>query len=794
MDFGRLRLGARVYIAAVVLSGLGAVVESAYTLATRPMSPTWLVLAALALVSGSASVRLPSVAAAISVSETFVFASVLLFGPAPGTIIVALDAFVLSLWVGWTGHAEPYRHLFNIAAPALSVWVAAQAFFALAAIPPLSQFEATVSLAHLAVPLLAFALIYFLLNSWLIAFAISLTEQTSAVAVWRNNLVWLSLNFFGGASVAALLVGYRGRFDPALLAIIVPILLVLYFTFKTAMGRVEDANQHLARMNALYLSTIETLAMAIDAKDQVTHGHIRRVQTFAVELAKALEIKSEEQIKAIEAAALLHDMGKLAVPEYILNKPGPLTASEFARMKTHATVGAQILSSIKFPYPVVPIVRHHHENWDGSGYPDGLKGTEIPIGARILSVVDCFDALTSDRPYRPRWTDGRAIEVLRERRGAMYDPLVVDTFLRLHHQLSLAELPIPEHPQSVLSAITEAASARFAADDGAPVVVNSANMLALYELGRALRSNVISVADVGELVGQHLRRVVNSRIYAFYLADHDANEVHVVHTLGDEAGLLSGLRIPFGARLTGWVAANRGTIINSDPVLDLGERARTIEQPLSSCLSTAVVAGGTLIGVLSLYSDKKFTQDDARVVEVVSRQVASAFRSADEIEKRRTSLTDAITGLPTAEYLKDIVGSEIAAALAGEQAMSVIVVGVNRMNTANTPTGRSLSDALLASVAAHIRRHLRTTDVLFRSVSNEFIVALPQTDLASANVIADRIGGSTASQKLAEAAVSVGAATAPADGYSLEELLRVARQRLRHPSQGVRAGSTDFVL
>ncbi|HTH26109.1 MAG TPA: HD domain-containing phosphohydrolase, partial [Vicinamibacterales bacterium] len=172
-----------------------------------------------------------------------------------------------------------------------------------------------------------------------------------------------------------------------------------------ALGRVEDAVNHVEEVKKLYLSTIETLATAIDAKDQVTHGHIRRVQRFALGLAQKVGVKDLVQLQALEAAALLHDMGKIAVPEHILNKPSKLTAGEFEKMKLHASVGADILSSINFPYPVVPIVRHHHENWNGTGYPDNLRGTEIPLGARLLAVVDCFDALTSDRPYRTRLSD-----------------------------------------------------------------------------------------------------------------------------------------------------------------------------------------------------------------------------------------------------------------------------------------------------------------------------------------------------------------------------------------------------
>ena len=288
-------------------------------------------------------------------------------------------------------------------------------------------------------PLLVLAVLYFLLNSWLIAVAVAFEQRSSAFNVWRRNFLWLSLNYFSGASVAALLLPYLqspGYGFVRVIGVLLPLLLISYLTLKTALGRVEDANRHLAELNRLYLSTIETLAMAIDAKDQITHGHIRRVQVFAVGLAKAMGVTETAQIKAVEAAALLHDMGKLAVPEYILNKPGPLTAAEFEKMKLHASVGADILSAIEFPYPVVPIVRHHHENWDGTGYPDGLRGSDIPIGARILSVVDCFDALTSDRPYRPRLSDTDALRILSERRGQMYDPLVIDTFARVYREIA----------------------------------------------------------------------------------------------------------------------------------------------------------------------------------------------------------------------------------------------------------------------------------------------------------------------------------------------------------------------
>src|SRR5687768_9502300 len=430
--FTALDLRARLFIGVIVVSGFLAIAHSAYTLRYSPVTSQWFVLAALTLLSGSITIKLPGIDSSISVSETFVFTSVLLFGTAAGTITVALDGLIISLWL-WRKNIGLHKLLFNTSAPALSIWLAAQLFFWVTGVPPLTQ--SVTSLPTLLPGLLLFAVVYFLLNSWLMATVVSFEESSTPLQIWRNNFLWLSLSFFSGASVSILLVSVSREINLTALAVIVPLLIVSYLTYHTSMARIEDANRHVDELNHLYLSTIETLAMAIDAKDQITHGHIRRVQEYSVALAREMGVGDENLIKAIEAASLLHDMGKLAVPESILNKPGKLTAPEFEVMKTHSSVGADLLAAIEFPYPVVPIVRHHHENWDGTGYPDHLGGTDIPIGARILSVVDCFDALTSDRPYRRRMTDDDALAIILERRGTMYDPLIVDTFLKSYQTI-----------------------------------------------------------------------------------------------------------------------------------------------------------------------------------------------------------------------------------------------------------------------------------------------------------------------------------------------------------------------
>ena len=398
------------------------------------------------------------------------------------------------------------------------------------------------------------------------------------------------------------------------------------------MGRVEDADHHFDQLNRLYLSTIETLAMAIDAKDQITHGHIRRVQSHATSLAREVGVNDENLLKAIEAAALLHDMGKLAVPEDILNKPGSLSDAEFEKMKAHASVGADILSAIDFPYPVVPIVRHHHENWDGTGYPSGIKGTDIPIGARILSVVDCFDALTSDRPYRSKLSDGSGSSDPLDRRGTMDDPLVVDTFLRVH-----AKVPPPSiqngPPSDVLNTI--ASSGRSSSLDSSSkkdqVTASADEVLVFYDIAHALAPHT-NLTDAGDVIVEHLRNLIPASLFVFYLYCPHEDELEAKHAVGDGAALVRGLKISLGRRLSGWVAANRQTILNSDPFLDLGEIARSLN--LLSSLSIPLVVVDRLVGVLALYSNDKehFTEAHRRVFEIAARNVPRALDRASKFE------------------------------------------------------------------------------------------------------------------------------------------------------------------
>ena len=607
----------RAYVLAVILFGFGVISISAYELFVLPFGNQWLLLAALTLLTGSATVKLPSVPASISVSEAFVFSAVLLYGPAAGTLIVALDGLVISFWI-WTAKRrhEPHRALFNMAAPAASAWCSSHLFYQISGISPLFFEPAPIN--RILPAMVVFAITYFLINSALITFAVSMETPIKPLKIWKDNFVWLSLNYFFGASVAVFFVSYTREVDVRYVGVLVPLLLVLYFTFKLSIDRVTDAARHVEKVDRLYLSTIETLAMAIDAKDQITHGHIRRVQRYAVGLARELGVRDESLIKAIEAAALLHDMGKLAIPEHILNKPGRLTDAEFETMKLHASVGADILSAIEFPYPVVPIVRHHHEAWDGSGYPDGLQGAEIPLGGRILAVVDCFDALRSDRPYRASLSDQEALRIVAQRSGSMYDPLVVETFARVHQRLEAA---VAGDVRERLNPSVEIA--RVDAEDTLSHELQSFQGTESKDNEKVTEHNS-SVASgprtLMRLLVDHCRHLIPFDLCVFYQYEGSSDELVASHVAdGSTRADPSGLRMALGHRISGWVGANRQAIMNSDAILDLGPMANTVSPRLKSCISLPIVKQGTLLGVLSLYSvaDDPYSESHKRILETV---------------------------------------------------------------------------------------------------------------------------------------------------------------------------------
>jgi putative nucleotidyltransferase with HDIG domain len=606
------------FLAAVIAGGASVLALSIVTILNAPFDFYIVVLAVATVASGRLAVKVPGHPATVSVSEVFVFASALLFSPAVATLIVTLDG----IWASMRQKDRRlYRTLFNVAEPALSTWLATSAFYSVARS---GLFLSTNSTLTLVIAALCMAGVFFIFNSGLTSVAIALESKTSALAIWRSHSWYLAINYYAAASLATVMVGPDRTLNFAVVGLVLPLLMLSYIAYREAAKRLDAAHHHVQQVEHLYHATVEMLAIAVDAKDQVTHAHVRRVQRHALTVAKAIGVTDALDLKAIEAGALLHDIGKLAVPDHVLNKPTVLSRSEYEAMKTHVIMGARILTAVDFPYPIVPIVRHHHEQWNGRGYPDGLAGTEIPVGARILAVVDCFDALTSDRPYRPRLSDDAAAEVLKERRGVFYDPAIVDAFLALRPTLRSEDAMVDEDTD-LRGAVVRRLVHSTARHNG------NAGDHSTYQ-----ESDLLVTRRIKSVIEERISQITSGEACLFVLDASSSGALRVAYATPRLGHAMSPLEIPLGSGVSGWVAAHRTTITSADPALDLGKVAAALR--LRACTSTPVFAGGELFGVLTMYDSKSQRVPEAvsSAVGVLGQEIGLMIARAESDERERT--------------------------------------------------------------------------------------------------------------------------------------------------------------
>lgn len=564
----------------------------------------WL-LAALTVVTRRLTWVRPGRPTTSPISQVFAFTSVILFGAAAATIMVV----VAEIWASWH-RPDRWRvqSFFDVSEAAVSTWVAGQVFFVVAALEPSFGWLDARALALL--PVVAMAATYVALHDGLTVTAAAFAAGKSPFAVWRTQLFVPDVTSFVLVALLTLGAYNYSRFYLDAIAVLVPLGVLGYLVYGTKTSRASGAIDLSPDLQQLYQATIEALAVAVDAKDQITHGHIRRVQRHAIALAKAFGVDDPSELKALEAASLLHDIGKLAVPDYVLNKPGALTKAEFDVMKMHAAKGALVLGAVGFPYPVVPIVRHHHEQWDGRGYPDGLAGEQIPLGARILSVVDCFDALTSDRPYRRKVPDETALELLRARSAIFYDPNVVETFISLVPQLRAEDAELEPAsaaaPECCTTAVPEPA-----------------------EGTRALKVDLTTPDAIGRLLRSRVSSMLPGAEFCLFVPDPSGVCLLPVHASARLRPIANAVQLRMGEGLAGWVAVNRHTIINSDPDLDFP--TASTELGLHRCVCTPVFAFGTIAGVLTAYTCEEtgFSGREIRLVGAIAQEIGMEFSRHD---------------------------------------------------------------------------------------------------------------------------------------------------------------------
>ncbi len=432
------------------------------------------------------------------------------------------------------------------------------------------------------------------------------------------------------------------QYDTLVMLVIgMPVLVALYFGHRQYRNSVRE---RISIIEKSHRETIEALAVAINAKDEVTHEHVLRVQIYAAGVARLLGC-GEAEVEALRAGALLHDIGKIAVPDYILNKPGKLTAEEFEKMKLHTVIGAQILGRVEFPYPVVPVVRHHHERWDGRGYPDALKGEEIPLTARILSVVDCFDAVREDRQYRKAMTREEALAFIMGGSGTMYDPRVVGTFIT-HLPEFEAEIraqrntPAPTYGIAPVEELSEAArqvapaaglAESPAAEQTAGPQFSLKELRGLYTLAQALNAERGRDAAIVAFA-EKLRAIVPYDSCALTLPAPDGGQHVVAHAAGQHADLLRGRRIAVGEGVTGWTLANRQPFCNTDPRLDLPPQMAEHFAGYRTLAVFPIIKGAETYGALTLYSSTldEYNADHRRLLEEALALIAETLSTTVE--------------------------------------------------------------------------------------------------------------------------------------------------------------------
>ncbi len=663
------------------------------------------------------------------------------------------------------------------------------------------------------VRLIAATFVLFIVNTVLVAAAVAVAERVSIFAVWRECFLG-SLPYYivcgviaQLASIASHLLGW-----PTVL-LTGPVVYLVFRSYRLHAGRLNNERKHIEDVSALHLRTIQALAMAIEAKDDTTSGHLARVQVYAREIGRELGLTGSEQ-EALLAASILHDIGKLAVPEHIISKPGRLTPEEFEKMKIHPIVGAEILERVQFPYPVVPIVRSHHEKWDGTGYPHGLKGEEIPIGARILAAVDCLDALSTDRQYRRALPLDEAMQIVQKDSGKHFDPRIVDLLskryvelermVRTQHQPQESaklskDIKIKRglEPAAGFEAVAPAALAAAKAEviDYVDSIASARQEVqSLFEVSKELGAS-LSLSETLSVLGVRLRGVVPHHSIVIWM--NREGILYPEYAAGDDYRLFNSLAIPVGQGLSGWVAENRKSILNGNPSVETGYLSDPKKfSTLRSAVAVPLEGLNGVVGVLALYSADRdaFTKDHLRVLLAINSKIGLSVENALRFQRAEESATnDPLTGLPNARSLFVQLDAELSRSRRTNQPVAVLALDLDNFKHINQRHGQMEGNRLLRAVANALKAVCREYDVVARMGGNEFVMVLPGPRFGDLDSKVEHMR-EVVTQVCREVmmreslTVSIGAAHFPADGKDAEALLAEADRRM-HSEKVVRRNS-----
>ena len=792
------------YLAAIWLMGVACLVLAA----VRWDSPDLVKFAAyLALGIASATVELPSPEGGTT-PLTFLFVLVGAFEfSAPETTILATAVACAHCFWNRPKSLGPDQIAFQIAVAAIAGTGVAWLHHSPALLARASNWIDDPALAPISNAVVDTTAL-FLLNSIPLIVAVVLSEGVPFLSTWWTVSAWTMPYYLAGgfvallASVASHILGW----PTVLLA--GPALYLVFRSYRLYLVRIENQKKHAEEVSALHLRTIEALALAIEAKDDTTSEHLARVQVYAKELARELGLSPEEQ-EALLAASILHDIGKLAVPEYIISKPGRLTPEEFEKMKIHPVVGAEILERVEFPYPVAPVVRAHHEKWDGSGYPYGLKGEDIPIGARILSAVDCLYALATDRQYRRALPLDEAMKVVQKDSGKAFDPRVVEVLARRYVELekmakaqqpALSDAPPPKlskdvkferglAPDAGFEAAAKPSEAKGEVDFLTQIGAARQEMHTLFELSQEL-GNSLRLDETLSVLATKLARLVPHHGIAVWIRRGDNLEPEFV--AGDDHRMFSSLKIPMGQGLSGWVAENRMPILNGNPAVESGY----LKEPercsgLRSAIAVPLEGLEDIVGVLTLYRGERdaFTRDHLRILQGISSKIGFSVENALRFKHASDSSTsDELTGLMNAQALFVRLDAELSRSRRTNLPVAVVTLDLNNFKSVNDRFGQLEGDRLLQAVAQGLKSLCRDYDLVARPGGDEFIMVLPGAHPGELDHKIERLRGIVGQATLdvlcgESLTTSLGSAYFPRDGEDAAQLLSEAERRM-HVEKG----------
>jgi len=777
------------YLTGIALLGLAfAALAVFHVVWSSPSDSDWVYFLVVVLLGALIPIPLPHSKSErpwlhLTLNDVFIFASLLLFSPAVAVVLAALDGLLSGLVVhslkGWR------RAVFTSAVASIAVVCAGSAFYALQPTGPPLRVD-SVSGVSIVVDLLFCAFLLFTIRTGLVAVSIMLTSEVTFPA-WGHNVAIAGLPTVLGALTAAGIVLSFGRTDVYLFVVALPTVVLAYLVYKLTRHRNQVLRERADHASGLYHSTVSALAMAIDAKDQASYGHVYRVQALAEKLAEYWGGLDDNQLEALKAAAVLHDIGKLAVPEYILNKPAPLTEAEMLKMKSHPVLGAAILQGVPYNYPVVPFVRHHHEKWNGTGYPDGLSGDQIPVGARILAIADSYDALTSDRPYRAALGRDLAIDYMKAERGKSYDPQIVDLLVAHLEEVEEAMREADVHvPLAVVRQLQREFEDKGRVQPHRTVFGDIAStyreMQRVYELSEILGKS-LSVAEILEIVDQKVEQLVPTEARAIFLIAPDGARLLCEKASGMHADKISQVAMKVGEGVTGWVTLHAQVLLNTVPGPDFADSSGELAV-FRSCLSVPIAFEDRVLGAITCYSSQvgTFDQEDIRLLETAAHYAAIAINNAIMLEEtQEDAYTDLITGLPNLRYFKQFAEQELKRAARIDYPVTLLMMDLERFKEVNDRFGHKIGDLMLAGVAAVLRNQMRKSDTCVRYAGDEFVAILPGTSRDQARQTIERIQGAVDSFRMpvrenqfAHVGISIGAASFPEDSHELEQLLSIA--------------------